>query len=180
MNYLGSNLQQMTDIKLELENNLIRIISQKEDPALTGLVNDYFKSGPTTSVRLFCDGGSRGNPGPGASGFVILDRADKPVVQGGQFFEHCTNNYAEYMSLRDGVTAALKQKIQILKIYMDSQLVVRQIKGEYKVKNQNLFPIYQSIKSDLASFQSYEISYIPRSHNKLADSIVNQILDQNL
>ncbi len=182
LNYLSSKSKRSDypDLKLELENNFIRITLQKENPAFIESLTNYFKSGSIVAARLFCDGGSRGNPGPGASGFVILDETDKPIIQGGQFFEHCTNNYAEYMSLRDGVSGALEQKIKVLKIYMDSQLVVRQIRGEYKIKNKNLFPIYESIKADLASFQSYEISYIPRSHNRLADSLVNQILDQNI
>ena len=183
LKYLSSNYTDKSDLKLELKNNIVKITLEEENHILSQLIEDYFdksRSSTAVTVRLFCDGGSRGNPGPGACGFVFLDQADKQIGQGGKFFKYCTNNQAEYWSLKKGVAAALEKGIKVLDIYMDSQLVVKQIKGEYKVRNKDLMQLYQSIKSDLARLESYKISYIPRSHNRLADQLVNQILDQNL
>ena len=186
LNYLSSHikedLEEDLDLRLELQNTSVRVSLKEKSKIFDELIENYFepKADPRQNARLFCDGGSRGNPGPGACGFVILDENDQVITQGGRFFKHCTNNQAEYWSLREGVSAALKQNIQNLDIYMDSQLIVRQIKGEYRVKNENLLPIYEGTKLDLDKLETYEITHIPRRHNKLADSLVNQILDQNL
>ena len=135
---------------------------------------------PAGQHTLFCDGGSRGNPGPGACGFVILNEAGRVVSEGGQFFEHCTNNYAEYQGLNQGLTAALKEQWLDLKIRMDSQLIVKQIKGEYKIKNQKLLPIYRDVTEQLAKLRVYEITFVPRRYNAQADAVVNRILDEHL
>lgn len=178
---LGAQARRLPDLNLRLEINGCRLkitLPDRDSPLLRLL--EGFEAGSEPPARLFCDGGSRGNPGPGACGFAILDAEDKSLEEGGKFFEHCTNNYAEYMGLKEGVAAALRRGIEHLSIYMDSQLIVRQIKGEYKIKHKDLLPIYQAVKSDLAGLKSYQITYIPRSHNRLADSLVNQILDQNV
>ena len=165
------------DFSLSLKGKLLEV---KLESRFKNLVEDYFKPPQLPkSVSMFCDGGARGNPGPGACGFVLLDEKEKVLLEGGSFFAHCTNNYAEYQGLNLGVAAAVRVGVNELSIFMDSQLIVRQINGQYKVRNQELLVIYKEVKASLAKLKAYQISYIPRRHNTLADSLVNKILDQN-
>lgn len=153
------------------------IESYFEEDSATKAVSKTTKS---TSVALFCDGGSRGNPGPSASGFVIYNSEGEEVDSGGEYLGVTTNNQAEYRSLKDGLTHALSIGATKVSIHMDSQLVVRQILGEYKVRNRDLWPIYESIMKLLERFNEYKIVHVPRELNKAADSMVNQILDDNV
>src|SRR5438034_506300 len=93
-------------------------------------------SEPAWTLR--CDGGSRGNPGPGALGYVLCDPAGREVEARGEFLGVCTNNVAEYRSLIAGLAAAARHGVRTLAVRMDSELVVRQMLGEYKVKNEGL------------------------------------------
>ena len=96
------------------------------------------REGRSKSWTLRCDGGSRGNPGPGASGYVLIDPAGKEVESRGEFLGPVTNNVAEYRALLAGLEAATRLSARPLEIRMDSELVVRQMTGEYRVKNQGL------------------------------------------
>lgn len=131
----------------------------------------------SNSLKLYCDGGSRGNPGPAASGYIIVNQLDQPVCQGGSFLGVATNNQAEYESLKRGLTRAVGMGVKTLHAYMDSQLVVRQVQGQYKVKNSDLQLLHKAIIDLVAKFDNFQISYIPRELNKTADAIVNQTLD---
>ena len=133
----------------------------------------------TEILKLYCDGGSRGNPGPAASGYIIVDQLDQPVCQGGSFLGVATNNQAEYESLKKGLTRAVSMGIKSLHAYMDSQLVVRQVQGQYRVKNSDLQLLHKAIIELVAELGNFQISYIPRELNKTADAIVNQILDNH-
>ena len=175
LTYLGSAGEATADLKISFADNCLKLETRQAD--LARLIEAYFSESDV--FKLYCDGGSRGNPGPGACGFVIYN-GNKLLTQGGEFFEHCTNNQAEYEGLRQGLQAALKHRIGQLSIYMDSQLIVKQVKGEYKVKHPSLLPLYQEVKAGLAELRHYEINFIPRRLNQEADSIVNQILDDNL
>ena len=170
------------DLNFELKDNVVKIKSKNDYSHLATFIDNYFQSDNNSQkmFRLFCDGGSRGNPGPGASGYIILDNQDVVMTSGGQFFPECTNNQAEYRSLEQGLRASLDLNLVNLQIYMDSQLVVKQVKGEYKVKNKQLLYIYKQIMPLLGQLDAYEINFVPRKYNKQADSIVNQILDDNL
>ena len=130
-------------------------------------------------LKLYCDGGSRGNPGPAASGYIIVDQLDQPVCQGGSFLGVATNNQAEYESLKKGLTRAVSMGIKSLHAYMDSQLAVRQVQGQYRVKNSDLQVLHKSIIELVAELDNFQISYIPRELNKTADAIVNQVLDNH-
>lgn len=163
--------------QIDLVDKSVVLSWSREDASFAKKLEQYAQ--PDSSVTLFCDGGSRGNPGPGAAGFIILDASEKVIVQGGQFFKHCTNNFAEYQSLKQGLEAALKAQITDLKICMDSQLVVKQVKGEFKIKNQTLLPIYREILAYLQKLRRYEIVFVPRRYNTQADAIVNQVLDEH-
>lgn len=132
-----------------------------------------------TTWKIFSDGGSRGNPGPGASGVVIY-KNDDLVKQTGKFYKHCTNNFAEYMGVVIGLEAAKKLGIRELDFYMDSQLVVRQMTGEYRVKNSDLRKLYVEIQQQLQEFARVSFHHVMREKNKEADRVVNEIIDANL
>lgn len=130
-------------------------------------------------IKIFADGGSRGNPGPSAGGFVILDMADNVVKKNGKYLGFTTNNQAEYHSIKGGLESALKMKARTVHIYMDSMLVVNQMKGIYKVRNRDLAPIHDAIKALTTQFQYVEFTHVPRERNKLADAVVNETLDKH-
>src|ERR1700712_3059516 len=97
------------------------------------------------TVKIFGDGGSRGNPGPSASGFVVLDMEDNILVDKGVYLGITTNNQAEYTALRLGLEEALKMGAKEVHVYMDSLLVINQMKGIYKIRNRELWPIHDAI-----------------------------------
>ncbi len=131
-------------------------------------------------VKIFTDGGSRGNPGPSASGFVILDMEDNKLVDKGVYLGVTTNNQAEYTALKLALEEAHKLGVREVQVYMDSLLVVNQMKGIFKVKNRDLWPIHDAIQQLSKGFQKIEFSHVPREFNKQADAAVNRALDDHL
>jgi ribonuclease HI len=135
---------------------------------------------PNTEIakaRLFTDGGSRGNPGPSAIGYVILDHEEHIIKKEGIYIGITTNNQAEYRALKAGLEDAVNMGVKELDVYMDSMLVVNQIKGEWKLKNQDLTPIYTAVKSLIPEFENISFSHVPRAMNQIADGMVNECLD---
>jgi ribonuclease HI len=130
-----------------------------------------------TDVKLFCDGGSRGNPGPSASGFAIMDMDDNIVVKKGIYLGLTTNNQAEYQALKLGLEEAQRMHVKEVHVYMDSLLVVNQLLGIFKVKNRDLWPIYSAIKELVPGFKKVTFTHVPRELNKIADAAVNETLD---
>lgn len=128
-------------------------------------------------IKLFADGGSRGNPGPSASGYVLLDMRDNIIKKGGVYLGITTNNQAEYQALRFGLDDAEKIGAQEVDVYMDSLLVINQMKGIFKVKNRDLWPIHEAIKEQTKKFKKVKFTHVPRELNKLADAEVNETLD---
>ncbi|MDR0953084.1 MAG: ribonuclease HI family protein [Elusimicrobiota bacterium] len=126
------------------------------------------------------DGGSRGNPGPGASAWVIKDAKGQLLLQDGLFFKQCTNNQAEFMALKCALLAAVKLKGSALKIFSDSQLLVKQYLGEYKIKNPQLKILIDEIHSLAKSFKIVNITHVPREQNKQADALCNAVMDERL
>lgn len=126
------------------------------------------------------DGGSRGNPGPGASGWIIKDKNGKILVKEGLFFKECTNNQAEFTALKMALKAASDYGKCSLNIKADSQLLVRQYLGQYKIKNAELQVLMGEIKQLAANFKQITITHIPREQNKEADAICNLIMDKAL
>lgn len=128
-------------------------------------------------LKVFTDGGSRGNPGPSAGSFVILNMEDIVVKKSGLYLGITTNNQAEYQALKMGLEEAQKLGASTVHVYMDSLLVVNQMKGIFKVKNRDLWPIHDAIKTFLKNFHQVTFNHVPRELNKLADGEVNEILD---
>ncbi len=131
-------------------------------------------------IKLFSDGGSRGNPGPSASGYVLLDENETVILKSGVYLGITTNNQAEYQSLKFGLEQARKLGAREVEVYMDSLLVINQMKGVFKVKNRDLWPIHEAIKELAKSFKKVTYSHVPRELNKLADAEVNQTLDAEI
>ena len=129
-------------------------------------------------AKLYADGGSRGNPGPSASGFAIVSMDGHIVVKKGIYLGITTNNQAEYQALKLGLEEAREMGIRDVHVYLDSLLVVNQMLGVFKVKNRDLWPIHESIKQIVATFNNVTFTHVPRELNKIADSEVNDALDQ--
>jgi ribonuclease HI len=128
-------------------------------------------------VKIYADGGSRGNPGPSASGYAIMDMDGRIVVKKGIYLGVTTNNQAEYQALKLSLEEALKMHVQIAHVYMDSMLVVNQMLGIFKVKNRDLWPIHTTAKELAGRFKHINFTHVPRTLNKIADSAVNEALD---
>jgi ribonuclease HI len=130
-------------------------------------------------ATLFADGGSRGNPGPAASGAVIFDEAGEVLREVGTFLGTATNNVAEWTGLVTGLEAAIELGVDDLAVRLDSELVVRQIDGQYRVKNEALIPLHARAKVLLRKFAKVDVRHVPRKQNAAADALVNQVLDAN-
>lgn len=128
---------------------------------------------------VYTDGGARGNPGPAASGFVIYDGGEI-IAREGKYLGIATNNQAEYNAILLGLEKAQNLKIMELDCFLDSELVVKQLKLEYKVKNKDLAAIFLKAWNLSKKFKRIKFHHIPREKNKEADAIVNEILDKHL
>lgn len=127
---------------------------------------------------IFTDGGARGNPGPSGIGAVLYDENKVMVAEISEYLGVATNNQAEYKAL----IAALKKAIELgaseLDCYLDSELVVKQLKREYKVKNQDLAPLFLMIHNLSLNFKKITYTHIPRERNKEADRLANEAMDR--
>ncbi len=128
-------------------------------------------------IKIYADGGSRGNPGPSASGYVLLTKDDQIIKQNGIYLGITTNNQAEYKALLFALKDAVQLESKIVSVYMDSLLVINQMKAIYKIKNPDLIPIHKEITVLLNSFHRTTFTHVPRELNKLADLEVNKCLD---
>jgi len=126
---------------------------------------------------LRTDGGARGNPGPGGAGFVIEDASGQIVRRGGRFLGSVTNNVAEYEALIWGLETALDHGVARLRVCADSELVVRQMNGVYRVKNEGLKPLFARAQKLLRRFESAEIVHVRREQNGAADELANIAMD---
>lgn len=126
---------------------------------------------------LYCDGASRGNPGPSAIGAAGYREGEKEaIIQVSQRIENTTNNQAEYRALIAGLEAVLALGGKSVEIRMDSELAVRQINGEYRVKNEGLKGLHTEAKALLEQLR-WQIRHVPREQNKEADRLANMALD---
>lgn len=127
--------------------------------------------------RLFTDGASRGNPGQAGAGAVLLGADGEELAARAEYLGVCTNNVAEYRALLLGLDEALARGCGELAISLDSELIVRQIQGRYKVKNETLLPLYAQVQQRLARLRNWSISHVLRAQNSRADQLANQGID---
>lgn len=130
-----------------------------------------------STLSIYTDGGARGNPGPAAIGVVILNEQGERISEISKCIGPATNNVAEYLAVVYGLQEAVYLRAHKIILHVDSQLVAKQLKGEYKVKDQNLRKFFDISASLLQKFGIIEIREIPRAKNKNADDLVNKALD---
>lgn len=128
----------------------------------------------------YTDGGARGNPGPAALGVVIKTPAGETLAAFGEYLGAQTNNYAEYMAILAALRHAKELRAETVEMRMDSELAVKQLKGEYRVKNPGLAVIYLKIHNELIQFKKVTFHHVRREQNKEADAKVNEALDRRL
>jgi len=128
-------------------------------------------------IEIYVDGGSRGNPGPSGVGVVILDANGKRLKEVSKYIGEATNNIAEYNALLYGLEEALMLRIDEIVVNLDSELVVKQLAGDYRVKDPGLKPLFERAMNMLKSFKSFEIRHIDREKNKEADKLVNRAIN---
>lgn len=139
-----------------------------------------FDMGTQESLIIYSDGGSRGNPGPSAIGAVVLDSSTDPpttLASVSESIGFATNNIAEYRALIAGLEAASRFAARHVEVRADSQLVIRQLQGVYKVRDANLRPLCQQALSMLRSYESVKLTHVRREENTVADALVNHALD---
>jgi len=128
-------------------------------------------------VVVYSDGASRGNPGPAAAGFVLTDENGARLEAKAFFLGESTNNVAEYTGLIKALEAAKQLGAEEVTVWSDSELVVRQVTGRYKVRSEQIRPVYRQAVELLAGFQSWQVGHLSRGQNKEADRLVNRALD---
>ena len=127
---------------------------------------------------LMVDGAARGNPGDAGCGAVIFDEAGNVVRELSRYLGHATNNVAEYQGLLMGLEALLQLGKKRIRVQSDSQLLVRQLNGEYRVKDEKLKILFHKAVALLRQFETYRIVHVPRELNKSADRLANKSIDE--
>lgn len=166
----------------DLTQLLLGIIHQETitDEVVEAVINNDVESSSEERITVYSDGGSRGNPGPSASGFVIINNRQEIVEQGGEYLGITTNNQAEYHGVRLGLEKALALGYKQVDFRIDSMLVVNQMNGTYKIKNRELWPIHERIRELMTHFDKVTFSHVRREFNQLADGMVNRTLDAHV
>jgi ribonuclease HI len=134
-------------------------------------------SRPERYLIAYSDGGARGNPGPAGYGVVVKDQSGEKVASLSQYLGHQTNNFAEYQGLIAALEFAVKQGPKAIKVISDSELLVRQIKGIYKVKNPTLKDLHAHAQELIVQLDWFSIDHALREHNQEADRLANQAMD---
>lgn len=132
----------------------------------------------TGRCKLFTDGASRGNPGQAGAGAVLYDGDSLELAAKSVYLGTCTNNVAEYKALLIGLQEALRLGCTELTIALDSELIVRQLQGRYKVKNETLLLLFNEVREHLARLGKWSIVHVPRAQNARADQLANRGIDQ--
>lgn len=130
-------------------------------------------------VKVYTDGASRGNPGKAGIGVIILDDSGQILAKENEYIGIATNNVAEYKAVILGLQKAVEIGATKVKLFADSQLLVRQLSGEYRVRNEGLKPLFLEVKKLSQEFEEFEAIHIPREENKEADGLANQALNNN-
>jgi ribonuclease HI len=129
------------------------------------------------AIKANIDGGARGNPGPAAYGVIVRDAKGEIIAELSDYLGIQTNNYAEYSGLLAALDFAVREKHPSLKVLSDSELLVRQMQGRYKVKSPGLIDLYDRARGLVRKLEHFSIDHVLRQYNKDADLLVNQVLD---
>lgn len=128
-------------------------------------------------LSVYVDGGSRGNPGPAGIGALVLNEKGAVIREYNKYIGITTNNVAEYNAVIYGLQEALIERADAIELYLDSELVAQQLKGEYKVKNANIRPLFEQALHLISGFKKCVITRIGREDNKRADKLVNKAIN---
>jgi len=131
-------------------------------------------------ITAYCDGGSRGNPGPAGYGVHVEDAQGRTIGDLSEFVGRKTNNFAEYSGLLAALQFAIEQGHRRLKVVSDSELMVKQIKGQYRVNSPELRPLYEEAKRRIGQLDSFQIQHVLREKNRHADRLANEAMDRGM
>lgn len=131
-------------------------------------------------IIAYTDGGARGNPGPAACGAYLTDESGAVLKEHGRYLGEQTNNYAEYMGIIDALTHAKELGADEVDMYMDSELAVKQLNGEYRVKNPALAQLFMQVHNLKLGFSKVRFTHVRREKNKEADRLVNEAIDRHV
>jgi ribonuclease HI len=129
------------------------------------------------AIKANIDGGARGNPGPAAYGVVVRDAKGAVIAELSDYLGIQTNNFAEYSGLLAALDYAVREKRLSLKVLSDSELLVKQMKGQYRVKSPGLLELYERARALVRKLEHFSIEHVLRQYNREADALVNQVLD---
>jgi ribonuclease HI len=129
------------------------------------------------AIKANIDGGARGNPGPAAYGVVVRNAKGEVIDEIAEYLGIQTNNFAEYSGLLAALNYAVREKHPSLKVISDSELLVKQMKGQYRVKNPGLLELYHRARAMVDRLERFSIDHVLREHNREADRLVNKVLD---
>jgi ribonuclease HI len=132
------------------------------------------------AYELFSDGAARGNPGPAGAGALLRSEDGEVLAEISEYLGETTNNQAEYQALLLGLKKAEELKLTTLKVFLDSELVVKQLNGDYKVKHPDLIPLYRQVTVLLKKFPSIAVAHVYREKNKEADKLANLAIDNHI
>lgn len=138
------------------------------------------QDGTASSVKLFSDGASKNNPGEAGIGFVLTSSEDEILLTGRKYIGTSTNNFAEYTALLLGLETCIRQRYEYIDAYLDSELIVRQIKGIYQIKSIDLKPLKKRIDELISQLKGFSITHIPRSQNAIADKLANSAVKNRI
>ncbi len=179
----------LSDIQQEKINTLSRIVldgereeqstGRAQTPTSNYIVDMSSNDSNNKSVIVYTDGGSRGNPGPSASGFVMRTTGGDLLFEGGKYLGVTTNNQAEYHAVKLALEKAKELGAKNVDFRLDSQLVANQLVGIYQVKNRDLWPIYSAVEDLIKEFDKVTFTHVGREYNREADAMVNKILDEH-
>lgn len=176
--------KKLSEIQLDEVTESVRLILGLTSTSYSSRVEDSEdgthddKSTTHEHLIVYSDGGSRGNPGPSAAGFVAMNEHENVIYEDGEYVGITTNNSAEYIAVKLGLEKARTLGARSVDVRMDSLLVVNQLSGIYQIKNPELQPIYNDIKELATKFERVTFRHVRREFNKLADGMVNKILDE--
>jgi ribonuclease HI len=136
--------------------------------------------GKSRSLRIFTDGASRGNPGEAGIGVLIEDSSGNRLKEIRRYLGKATNNQAEYTALLIGLKVSREMGADDISVFADSELLVKQMKGEYKVKHPLLLPLYTEAKTLTSGLKKFRITHIPRAQNAHADALANEAIDKKI
>lgn len=162
---------------IHLNETTVSVLEIEEGKVGTGRISSRDTA---NSITINVDGASRGNPGPSGIGYCIYDNSGKIIERGGEFIGFATSRLAEYIAMRKGVERAIELGYKSARFISDSLMVVNQLNGIFRVKNQDIAPIFKDIEQSLENFDAVSFKHVPRTQNVVADSEANTAIDRIL